>query len=71
MSNTVTVDREALRKILSVISGFDSESPASITEVENLAKDTSSYSPLMTVIRGFNSSVAYQQITKGLFGGEE
>lgn len=69
MSHTVEVDREALRKILNAVALFSGGDTDGIKELVAVASGDNS--PLMQVIRDFNSSVAYQTITDGLFGGEE
>lgn len=66
--STVTVDREALRAILTAVTGFMEGDTKAYCELEATATDPNG--PLMKVIRDFNSSEAYQTITDGLFGGE-
>lgn len=63
MKSTVEVDREALRKILEVVTSDD---PLALCELHDTMHDPNG--PVMTVIRDFNSSIAYQKITDGLFG---
>lgn len=66
MKSTVEVDRETLRQILTAITSDDLNL---LMELRASMSDLSS--PVMKVIRDFNSSVAYNAITAGLFGGEE
>lgn len=66
MKNTVEVDREALRKVLEVVTEGDA---FALCELRDNMSDPNG--PVMKLIRDFNSSVAYQTITDGLFGGEE
>lgn len=59
--DTVTVDREALRAVLTAVTG----EPHYIRELQ--ATMSLPDSPVMKLIRDFNASVAYKTITKGLF----
>lgn len=60
----VTVDREALRAVLTALTDANLDL---INELRVGMMVAESNSPVMILIRDFNASVAYQTITKGLF----
>lgn len=61
----VSIDREALRKILEAVTG----EPHLIRELQ--ATMSLPGSPVMQVVRDFNASVTVTTIMGGLFGGED
>ena len=68
MNNTVEVDREALRTVLTAITSEDRGDVRKLQDTMNLLNTDN---PVGKLIRDFNASVAYKTIIGGLFGGEE